>query len=84
MIVTFNDGPHDLTAHPGLNPTLLPHRWFIDLYQGHKIVLARRQRIDETHPHNDIPHFHTLTRLMVRVRLCRVQLTCAASIVIDG
>jgi hypothetical protein len=66
IVVTFNDGPHDLTAHPGFLPTLLPHDWFVSLYDRQEIVLESRERIEERHPHNNIPHFHSLTRLIVR------------------
>jgi tellurite methyltransferase len=66
IVVTFNDGPHDLTAHPGFQPTLLPHESFVRLYNGQEIVLERKDRIEEVHPHNNIPHFHSLTRLLVR------------------
>jgi tellurite methyltransferase len=66
IVVTFDDGPHDLTAHPGFRPTLLPHEWFVRLYDRQEIVVSRRDRIEEVHPHNNIPHFHSLTRLIVR------------------
>lgn len=28
ILVSFNDGSHDLSAHPGFHPLLLGHRWF--------------------------------------------------------
>jgi tellurite methyltransferase len=66
IVVTFNDGPHDLTAHPGFKPTLLPHESFVRLYDGQEVVLESKDRIEEVHPHNNIPHSHSLTRLIAR------------------
>jgi tellurite methyltransferase len=64
--VTFNDGPHDLSAHPGFSPTLLPHSFYADQYQRHEILVEENEIIHETHPHNNIEHFHSLSRFLVR------------------
>jgi tellurite methyltransferase len=66
IVASFNDGPHDLSAHPGFLPTLMPHDFFLRQYAGHVVLSASNSRIDETHPHNQIPHFHSLTRLVAR------------------
>jgi tellurite methyltransferase len=66
IVATFNDGPHDLSAHPGLAPTLAPHNFYLKQYRGHQIVVESSERINETHPHNRIPHFHSLTRFIAR------------------
>ena len=66
IVAAFNDGPHDLTAHPGFIPTLASHHFYLHQYCGHQIVAESNERIHETHPHNQIPHFHSLTRLMAR------------------
>ncbi|WP_249161245.1 class I SAM-dependent methyltransferase [Bradyrhizobium manausense] len=66
FLVSFNDGPHDLSAHPNFSPTLLPHSFYVDQYQGHTILTESDSIIHETHPHNNIPHFHSLTRLLVK------------------
>jgi 2-polyprenyl-3-methyl-5-hydroxy-6-metoxy-1,4-benzoquinol methylase len=66
IVATFNDGPHDLSAHPGFNPTLAPHQFYVDQYSGHALVTQSSEVIDEVHPHNLIPHYHSLTRLTVR------------------
>ena len=29
IVAAFNDGPHDLRAHPNFLPTLAPHRFFV-------------------------------------------------------
>lgn len=66
LVVAFNDGPHDLSAHPGFKPTLLPHDFYLKQYAQDKIELQSNSVIHETHPHNNIPHFHSISRLAVR------------------
>jgi tellurite methyltransferase len=66
IVATFNDGPHDLSAHPGLVPTLAPHDFYVRQYTGQVVVSHTNALIYETHPHNGIPHFHSLTRLVAR------------------
>ncbi|RXH00385.1 class I SAM-dependent methyltransferase [Bradyrhizobium vignae] len=66
FLVSFNDGPHDLSAHPNFSPTLLPHSFYVDQYESHAILTESDSIIYETHPHNNIPHFHSLTRLLVK------------------
>jgi tellurite methyltransferase len=66
IVATFNDGPHDLSAHPGLKPTLAPHEFYLNQYSRHQLVTQSTEIIHEVHPHNSIPHYHSLTRLTVR------------------
>lgn len=67
FVVAFNDGPHDLSAHPGLRPTLLSHEFYLTQYIGHKILDAESAMIHETHPNNKIQHFHSITRLTASI-----------------
>jgi tellurite methyltransferase len=67
IVVAFNDGPHDLSAHPNFKPTLGSHRFYCDQYGGQEIVSETDSILHETHPHNNIPHFHSITRLVARV-----------------
>jgi tellurite methyltransferase len=66
LVATFNEGPHDLSAHPRLRPTLAPHEFYLNQYRGHELVTQSTEIIHEVHPHNSIPHYHSLTRLTVR------------------
>src|SRR4029077_14149287 len=34
MLCALNDRRQDMSAHPDLNPTLIPHQRFLDLYDG--------------------------------------------------
>lgn len=67
FVVAFNDGPHDLTAHPDFDPTLASHDFFVSQYRDQDLTTQMDSIIHETHPHNNIPHFHSITRLVVRI-----------------
>lgn len=68
ILAAFNDGPHDLSAHPGFAPTLAPHSFYESLYADQDVQFATSEILEETHPHNGVPHFHSLTRLIVKKR----------------
>jgi tellurite methyltransferase len=67
IVAAFNDGPHDLSAHPNFKPTLVSHGFYCDQYRSQQIVSDTDSILYETHPHNNIPHFHSITRLVARV-----------------
>lgn len=64
IVVAFNDGPHDLSAHPGFEPTLIPHSAYLGMYSDWRVHEVSDSILYETHLHNNIPHFHSLTRLV--------------------
>lgn len=66
ILASFNAGTHDLSAHPGFRPLLLPHQWFLDVFTGWHTDIATDSILFETHPHNQIPHHHSLTRILAR------------------
>lgn len=66
VVCAFNDGPHDLSAHPGFNPCLVSHAAYLDLYENFTVLEESNCVKEETHPHNNIPHFHSLTRFIAR------------------
>lgn len=68
IVAAFNDGPHDLSAHPGFTPTLLPHSFFERAYNAHQLIENTNAILYETHPHNNIAHHHSLSRLLIRIR----------------
>ena len=63
ILVSFNSGSHDLTAHPGFRPLLLDHGWFVKMFDGWRFEHLSDSILSETHPHNNIRHHHSLTRL---------------------
>ena len=64
FVVAFNDGSQDLSAHPGFEPLLLSHDWFLEQFSDWQIDSVSNSILFETHPHNEIPHYHSLTRLV--------------------
>jgi tellurite methyltransferase len=66
IVCTFNDRSQDLTAHAGLDPTLTPHDWYLDQYCDWTILSSSDLDLYETHPHNNIAHRHSMTRLIAR------------------
>lgn len=68
FLVAFNNGPHDLSAHPDFRPTLVSHAFYCEQYKRQAIISASDTVLHETHPHNQIPHFHSITRIIAKVR----------------
>lgn len=66
VVCAFNARFQDLRAHPGFSPTLLPHADILSLYDGWDVVEESDRDLVETHPHNNIEHTHSMTRLIVR------------------
>jgi 2-polyprenyl-3-methyl-5-hydroxy-6-metoxy-1,4-benzoquinol methylase len=66
VLCTFNDRFQDLAAHPGFNPTLLPHAAYLEMFAGWETLEASDKDLHETHPNNDIPHVHSMTRIIAR------------------
>ena len=66
VLCSMNDRSQDLSAHPGFSPTLLPHDFYTGKLAEWLIVEASDRDLYETHPHNDIPHSHSLTRILAR------------------
>ena len=66
VVCVFNDRSHDLSAHPGLKPTLLPHDWYVAAYADWQLSKMSDTDLHETHPHNRVPHHHSLTRFLAR------------------
>jgi SAM-dependent methyltransferase len=66
IVVALNDRYQDLRAHPGFAPCLLPHDWYCAQYRiaGWRLVTATDEDLCETHPHNSIPHVHSMTRIL--------------------
>jgi len=66
IVAAFNDGSHDLRAHPGFKPTLASHAFYLNIYRSHTILHNETDVIHEIHPHNGLPHHHSLTRVVAR------------------
>jgi tellurite methyltransferase len=68
VVCAFNDRSQDLSGHPNFNPCLTAHHFYQGLYRDWEIVAESDEDLYETHPHNRIPHMHSLTRLLARRR----------------
>ena len=66
IVCAFNDRSQDLSAHPEFSPCLLTHQQYMDLYADYNIVYLTDTDLVETHPHNNITHSHSMTRLIAR------------------
>jgi tellurite methyltransferase len=66
VVCAFNARAQDLSAHPDFNPTLLSHESYLSLYDAWDVWVATDEDLHETHPHNNIPHSHSMTRLIAR------------------
>jgi SAM-dependent methyltransferase len=66
ILVAFNARSQDLRAHPGFEPLLMPHEWYLSQFEGWDFIHESDTILNETHPHNNVPHHHSMTRLMVR------------------
>jgi len=63
---SFNSRAQDLSAHPGLAPCLIPHAFYLKLYSEWSLLEATDEDLVEVHPHNNIRHTHSLTRILAR------------------
>jgi len=67
VLYAFDDGAHDMSGHaPSFTPTLLPHSTYIGYYDRWEIVRASSAVQADKHPHNLVPHHHSITRLLAR------------------
>ena len=64
IVCAFNDRHQDLSAHPGFTPFLMRHEDMVGCYADWSLLTASDSDLWETHPHNAIPHVHSLTRLV--------------------
>lgn len=66
IIVALNARHQDLRAHPELKPCLLRHDEYVQLLTGLNLLVNDDADLTETHPHNLIPHTHSLTRILAQ------------------
>lgn len=66
VICAFNSRHQDLSAHPDFHPTLLDHSFYLRSYNDWDVIHESDEDLHETHPHNNIPHSHSMTRIVSR------------------
>lgn len=68
LFCSFNERRQEIDlAHANFSPTLLSHERYLELFRFLEIVYASDQDLHESHPHNNIEHIHSLTRIAGRV-----------------
>lgn len=68
LFCSFNDRRQEIgLAHPNFQPTLLSHEKYLSMFDFLEIVSASDLDLLESHPHNNIEHVHSLTRIAGRV-----------------
>jgi SAM-dependent methyltransferase len=66
ILCAFNDRFQDLSAHPGFSPALLPHTTYVNMFNDWNVIEASDTDLHETHPHNNVPHTHSMTRIIAQ------------------
>ena len=66
LVCAFNNRHQELDAHPEFRPCLMPHSFYLDLYVNWKAIHISDSDLHETHPHNQIPHTHSMTRILAQ------------------
>lgn len=66
IVCSFNKRLQDLSAHPNFFPTMLNHQFYLDQYKNWGCKFSSDENLYEIHPHNKIPHTHSLTRLIMQ------------------
>jgi tellurite methyltransferase len=66
ILCAFNDRSQDLAAHPEFTPCLVNHRFYLALYSGWEVIEASDTDLTEIHPHNNIEHTHSMTRILAQ------------------
>jgi cyclopropane fatty-acyl-phospholipid synthase-like methyltransferase len=69
VVCAFNSRYQDLrNAHPTLRPTLLRHEDYQLIYSDWDLITISDSDLHESHPDRNIPHIHTVTRLLAQRR----------------
>ena len=67
IICSFNNRSQEIKeAHPGFHPTLLAHQAYLDFYQNWGILIEADSDLVESHPHNQVVHTHSMTRIIAK------------------
>lgn len=65
IVCAFNDRSQDLeAAHPGFKPLLLSHDYYVTAYSDWTLITASDSDLQESHPDTNIPHHHSLSRIV--------------------
>jgi tellurite methyltransferase len=69
IVVCFNNRLNSARlAHPGFEPSLLPHSYYREFYDKWELLYCTDEDLHERHPTNNIDHTHSMTRIVARKR----------------
>jgi tellurite methyltransferase len=71
LLCAFNARHQDLSAHPGFRPTLLSHSAYVAEFATWKLHEVSDKDLHEQHPHNEVAHVHSMTRIYAEKPLDR-------------
>ena len=66
VICAFNNRKQELNAHPGFAPSLLSHAEYLAAYKLWDVLMESDSDLTERHPHNNLEHTHSMTRILAR------------------
>jgi len=66
VVCAFNSRKQDLKAHDSFKPLLISHSDYLKLFNLNEILFESDEDLFETHPHNNISHMHSMTRLIIK------------------
>lgn len=68
IISVFNSREHDFSGHSKhFKPLLLSHEFYLSCYNHNwEILEASDTNLVDSHPHNNIPHNHSVTRFIAK------------------
>ena len=67
ILCAFNNRHQQLAkAHPSFHPCLLDHREYLSPYESWHVLAQSDSNLTEQHPHNNIAHTHSLSRLLAK------------------
>lgn len=70
VLYAFDDGPHDLRGHSaGFAPILVSYAHYVRAYRNWEIIRSSSVVQPDVHPHNQIEHYHSITRLLAKYTL---------------
>lgn len=67
ILCAFNNRHQQLEeAHPGFHTCLLEHREYLASFASWEVLLQSDSDLTERHPHNNIEHTHSITRILAK------------------
>jgi len=67
VLSSFNNRTQDMSGHADtFSPLLISHKEYLDYFKSMKIIQESDEILEDIHPHNEIPHHHSISRILVQ------------------